>query len=428
MIPVSISQPEYSIEDGWHVASASISAGNNTHHLKYKVSEGPLAKGSEPFLSAALFPVMKIGRPLRVSGMISPKLLASIQTIQDIWHRWFPEYQKIPLQTEPGLSDELRATADVGLFFSGGVDSFYTLLKNQDDITKIIFVHGFDIKLNKTSLRSKVSKEIRRISQEMGKPVIEVETNVLEFTDHYGYYGTVLPSIGLMLAPQFRKIYIASNVSYDELLPDSTHPLLEPLWSTEVLTFEQDGCEANRNEKIAQIAQSDVALRSLRVCLQNPDDSYNCGQCEKCLRTKIALRAVDALERCTTLDHSLDLGAVSRMQFRPNLLPFAEKNLRALENSGKDPDLIEALRLSIDNHKNKKMARLLNQNFIKFLTSDQGVQFMVGKKNTLFKSLWKIDSKWLLREVLKETMKEMDQKLLFGILQRMYVMANGKGS
>jgi hypothetical protein len=425
--PVSISQPEYSIEDGWHVASASISVCDKTHQLKYKVSEGPLAKGSEPFLAAALFPVMKIGRPLRVSGMVSPKLLAATQTIQDMFHNWFPEFQKIPLQAEPGLSDELRATAEVGLFFSGGVDSFYTLLKHQDEITKIIFVHGFDIMLEKTSLRSKVTKEIRRISRELGKPVIEVETNVLEFTDHYGYYGTVLPSIGLMLSPQFRKIYIASNVSYDDLLPDSTHPLLEQRWSTEVLTFEQDGCEANRIEKIAYIAQSDVALRSLRVCLQNPDDFYNCGQCEKCLRTKIALQAVGALERCTTLDHRLDVEAVSRMTFRPNLLPFAEENLRALENSGRDTDLVEALRLCIDNHKNKRMARQLNQNLMKFLASDHGVQFVTGKKNTLFKSLWKIDSKWLLREVLKEKLKELDQKFLFGIMRRMYGMANGKG-
>ncbi len=426
MTPVSISRPEYSIEDGWHVVSASITVNDKTHQLKFKVSEGPLAKGSDTFLSAAMFPAMKIGKPLQVSGMVSPKLLAATQTIQDMFHKWFPEFQKIPIKAEPGLSDEVSQTFEIGVFFSGGVDSFYTLLKHQDEITKIIFIHGFDMMLEKTSLRIKVSKEIRRVARELGKQLIEVETNVCEFADEYGYDGTVLPSIGLILSPQFRKIYIASNVSYDHLLPDSSHPLLEPLWSTESLTFEQDGCEASRIEKITRISQSDIALRSLRVCLENPDDSYNCGQCEKCLRTMISLKAVGALERCTTFDRRIDIEAISRMKFRDQLLPFAEENLRSLEKKGNDPDLAKALRFCIESHKYKKMATLLNNNLNEFLASAQGAKFVSAKKNTIFRSIWQNERGWLFKEVIKEKLKELDQKILFGMVRRLYDSSNNK--
>jgi diphthamide synthase (EF-2-diphthine--ammonia ligase) len=424
MAPVLISKPEHSIEDGWHVASSSISVNGEPRQLKFKVSEGHLAKGSEPFLSAMLFPAMRIGQDLEISGTVSPKLFKSIETIQAIFNKWFPEFQKVDVQASPGLPDEVREASDVGVFFSGGVDSFYTLLKHLDEITKIIFVHGLDIKLENISHRSKVSKEIHRIAREFGKPLIEVETNGYEFARQCGYEGSFLASIGLALSPQFKKIYFASTFPYDDLMPDSSHPLLDPLWGTESLTFEHDGCEASRLERVATIAQSDIALRSLRVCSTNPEDDYNCGQCEKCLRTMLALLAVGALERCTTFKNEPDIEAVSRLKFRlpRRQLPYAEENLRALESSGNHPDLVEALRHSIESCRRKETAKFLYGNVNnEFLASDEGARFVGGKKNIILKSLWQMDREWLFREVFKEKLKELDQSFLGGILRKLYV-------
>ncbi len=422
MTPVTISRPEYSIEDGWSVASASISVNGKINQLKYKVSEGPLAKGSEPFLAAALLPAMKMGKPLQISGTVSHKLLAATQTIQDIFHKWFPEFQNIPVQAEPGLSDEVSRTAEVGAFFSGGVDSFYTLLKHQDEITKIILING--IMFENPSLRSKLSNEIREIAKELGKSLIVVEVNMREFSDQYTdwadhYVGSALASTGLLLSPQFRKVYIPATFSYEHLHPEGSHPLLDPFWSTESLTFEHDGCEANRIEKIARISQSDLALKSLRVC--DHIYSHNCGQCEKCLRTMIGLQVVGVLDRCTAFDKKLDTEAVYRMKImHDSIVPYAEENLKTLENSGINHDLAEALRFCINNYKYKKMSTLLNENLNEFLASTQGTNFVKGKKNTIFRTLWQIDSSWLLKEIFKEKLKELDQKFLFGLLRRMH--------
>jgi hypothetical protein len=426
MDAVSISKPEHSIEDGWHIASASVTIDGKTYQLKYKVSEGPIATGSEPFLAAALLLAMRAGQPLQIPCTVSPKLLTATKTIQDIFNKWFPEFLKIPLLAEPGLSDEEDWTAGVGAFFSGGVDSFYTLLKHQYEITKIILVHGFDMKLEKTSLRSKVSKKIRQIAQELGKPLIEVETNVRQLSDQYTvfqnhYAGSMLASVGLLLSPQFRKIYIPATYSYEHLFPECTHPLLDPLWSTESLTFEHNGCEANRIEKIARISQSDIAMKSLRVCFNNRDNSYNCGRCEKCLSTMVALQAVGALERCITFNQKLDIEAVSHMEISNyRLLLFVEENLKAIENNGTDPELAEALHHCINNYKYDQLSTQLNENLNEFLTSNQGPKFVSVKKNTILKSLWQVDSGWLLREVFKEKLKELDQKLLFGMLRRLH--------
>jgi hypothetical protein len=428
MTAVSISKPEHLIEDGWHVALASISVNGNTFQLKYRVSEGPLAKGPEPFLAAALFPAMKIGLPLHISGAVSPRLLASTHTMQDIYHKWFPEFRKISVQAEPGLSDDVSRTADVGAFFSGGVDSFYTLLKHKDEITKLVLING--IMFESDSERPRVTGEIRKVARELGKQLVVVEVNIREFSDRYTYWedqyaGVAMASVGLLLSPQFRKIYFASSFSYEHWKPTAIHPLLEPLFSTESLTFEIDGSEASRPEKIARISHSDIALSTLRTCSR--EYSYNCGQCEKCLRTMIALQAEGALGRCATFKHKPDIGAVSSLKLDELRDIYAKENLGLLENSGNAPELEEALRLSIKNYKYKKIATLLNVDFSEFLASDHGNNFLKGKKNMLFHSLCKRNSGWLLREVLKEKLKELDQKFFLGMIRRMYGMARVTG-
>jgi 7-cyano-7-deazaguanine synthase in queuosine biosynthesis len=424
MVPVSISKPEHSMENGWFVASASVTIDGKSYQLKYKVSEGPLAKGSEPFLAAALLPAMKVAQPMQISGTVSPKLLTATQTIQEIFHKWFPsEFQKIQVQTEPDLQDAVSHGTEVGAFFSGGVDSFYTFLKHQDEITKIILIHGFN-RYYSDALRLKVTKHIRWVARELGKPLIEVETNVRQLSDQYAdytdhYVGSMLASVGLLLSPQFRKIYIPATNSYEYLEPEGTHPILDPLWSTEYLTFEHDGCEAYRVEKIARIAQSDIALRSLRVCFENRDDAFNCGRCEKCIRTMVGLKAAGALERCTTFNEKLDIKAVSSLKIRHHgKIPYVEENLRALENSGKHPDLAEALRICIKDYRHDQLLSNLNENLNEFLASIQGVRFMSARKNTIFRSLCQAERNWLLREVLKEKLKEIDEKFFFGILRK----------
>jgi hypothetical protein len=423
MDSVLISTPVHWMEEDWSVSSASVTVKGETFQLKFKASDGPLAKGSEPFLAAALLPVMKIGQPLHISGTVSPKLLAATHTIQDIYRKWFPEFRKISIQADSGLSDEANLAGDVGTFFSGGVDSFYTLLKHQGEITKLILIHGFDMRLENTPLRTRVSKELRQVAEAFGKDLVEVETNLTGFSNQYTsfpdhYAGSALATVGLMLSPQFKKIYIPATYSYEHLFPESTHPLLDPLWSMESLIYEHDGCEAGRVEKIARIAESDIALRSLRVCF---DDSYNCGTCAKCLYTMVSLQAVGALERCSCFHHKLDVDAVSRMKIWPDrILPFAEESLSALEQNGNNTELAESLRSCIRNHKYRQLSNHLNENLREFLDSTRGATFMSGKRNMMFKSLWLNEKEWLFREVMKEKLKGLDQKFLFGLARRLY--------
>ncbi len=96
---------------------------------------------------------------------------------------------------------------------------------------------------------------------------------------------------------------IASTYPYERVIPVGSHPLTDPLFSSSHLRIIHDGASVSRIAKIEQIAQSDVAMRYLRVCFRSISGG-NCGTCGKCYRTLSTLVALGALDRCATFKSS----------------------------------------------------------------------------------------------------------------------------
>src|SRR2546430_360740 len=205
------------------------------------------------------------------------------------------------------------------------------------------------MELRETRLRERVADALRRAAQELGKPLIEVETNLRAFSDSYvswseEYDGSALASVALLLSAELGKVYIPASFSEAFLMPWGTHPHLDPLWSTEGTEIVHDGNQTGRPQKVARIAQSEAALRWLRVCWENRDQAYNCGRCEKCLRTMVNLRIAGALDRCPTFARPLDLRAVRNLVIPDECARiFVEENLEACRAAGTDPELEQAL-------------------------------------------------------------------------------------
>jgi hypothetical protein len=128
-----------------------------------------------------------------------------------------------------------------------------------------------------------------------------------------------------------------------------------------------DGCEANRVDKSAKIAESTIALSNLRVCWKNPDGDYNCGQCEKCQRTMINLLAVGALENCNAFDSGLDLHKIAQLPLhrKPKAATLMRQNLKALEYKDRAPDVQEAIRHALrDPSLMKRTAKALSDTYL----------------------------------------------------------------
>ena len=361
MAPMVVTEPKLLDQDGVPVVSVSIQIGEDKKEVWYRLTQGDVASSNETLLASTLFPAMREGRSLQIRRPISPRLLGNAPTIQEIFRSWDFRSREIALDAMPGEVASSNPGRGVGCFFTGGLDSFYTALKHKEEITHLVFVHGFDVPVHDLPLRTNVSQSLREVAARLQKPLIEVETNLREFSDRYVnwdyYHGAALAAVGHLLSSRLCKMFIAASRSYADLIPLGSHPLLDPLWSTETIEFVHDGCEATRFEKAATIASDDVALKHLRLCWENRDGAYNCGECEKCLRTMACLRTVGVLQKCPAFESPLNLKALARLEVAESHRAHFENNLRVLESSGADPELAGALRTCLSNRRRAGIAR-----------------------------------------------------------------------
>ena len=315
----------------------------------------------DALLAALLLPAMRAGEDLVIEAEVSPRLRAQAQSIMDIYQAWVPGLRaaRRPNIVAPTASPA-TSKGGTGLFFSCGVDSFYSLLRRTtvqpaaDDAAakdlSLVLAYGFDIRPGNRPLFEQIARSAARVADETGRSLVIVETNVRGFSDaRVGwdfYHGAALASIGLLLGGRFDTVVIPSTHDYGELIPWGSHPLLDPLWSTETVRFVHDGCEASRTEKVRHIAASPLALGTLRVCWPDWGDEYNCGRCEKCIRTMLGLHLAGVLSRSETFPSSLDPTLVRSLQLvtGESSARFLEDLLRALEGREEDRALAEAVR------------------------------------------------------------------------------------
>lgn len=343
------------------VVSVTIQIGGEKKEVWYRLPAGATATSGDTILASTLFPAMRQKRSLQIGTPVSPRLLGNASPIQKLFRTWDPRSQEIAIDATPRVIVGSTRGDGVGCFFTGGLDSFYTALKHQEEITHLVFVYGFDVSINDLPLRAKVSESLREVSVKLQKPLIEIETNLREFSDRYVnwdfYHGAALAAVGHLLSSQVRKMFIAASRSYGDMIPLGSHPLMDPLWSTETIEFVHDGCEATRIEKAAAIASNDIALKHLRVCWENRGGAYNCGRCEKCLRTMACLRTIGALESCSAFESPLNLRALADLEVEPIYRAHLENNLEVLERSGADSELAAALRSCLSGRRHRGLAR-----------------------------------------------------------------------
>lgn len=330
----------------------NLSGGGTGFELRFRASEPMLSSRNEALVASALMPAMATGVGLDIPGPVSARLVSSLPTIVDVLASWDGRLTRVPVSSLQAVPAPRTATGRVGAFFSGGVDSFHTLLQHRDEITDLIFIHGLD---REESLRRRAADGVDAAAAEFGVRAIHVETDLGATIRDFVDWGTIgqgagLATVGHLLASHFERLYIASSYHYAELIPWGSHPLLDPLWSSEALEFVHDGCGTKRIEKIEFISQFDVAMNHLRVChwgsasQVESGGAINCGRCEKCIRTMLSLEAIGKLSRCRSFDRPLDAALVRTLKVDEHVRSFCQENLDLLQERGARPDLQRALR------------------------------------------------------------------------------------
>ena len=324
-----------------------------------------LAHNGDPFLAAALLPAMKSGEQLEIDAPVSPRLLRSVEQIQAIYRSWSSALSIVAISAPVRTPPLTASGGNVGLFFSLGVDSFYTLVQDAkrqhgpgDEIRNLILIDGFDRSRKDTGVFAMARDNVERVAAECEKNALVVSTNVWDLTTRFVAWGPVghgaaLASVGLALQGPLRRVHISSSFGYDRLVPWGTHPVLDLLWSTEALSVVHTGCEATRLEKLRIIAPLPIVQETLRVCIAvrtaADRSKYNCGRCDKCLRTAIGLHVLGALAGSTTLPRKIDPDLIRDFPMRKVVRSRTTRNLiDALGSSPEDVAIKAALQGWLD--------------------------------------------------------------------------------
>lgn len=333
------------------VASATYSIDGLTFSAETSANV-PLRQDVTPWLPPALLVAMRKGLDLVPVGPVDPVFSSNLAHARELVRRWHPETMS-PIAvhtTTPAIRSDRKPADGVGCFFSGGVDSFYSVLEHRDEITHLIFIHGFDITLRNEVLAERALRALRAAAADLGKTLVEVRTNLRDLPDHHGLdwlyqsHGSILAHTALLLSDHIGKVYIPASGLRSPDEGHGTHPDLDRLWSSTEVELIHDDVHVVRARKTEVLAANDIAMRHLRVCWQNTRNEYNCGRCEKCLRTLVSLRIVGAEGRCRTLPPQVPFDALEKTYLTQSAMRAVRTNLEELRRRGvEDQELQDAL-------------------------------------------------------------------------------------
>lgn len=286
----------------------------------------PVEAGGDPFVPALLPLAMRRRERLRIEGPVSPLLLTNASRAAGLLNGWWPELARIRVSGASERSAPRVGGRRAASFFSGGVDSWHTLFENhrvetapERRVSALLAVHGLDISINNTGRFAASLEGARRAAEATGCELMSLSTNHFEvmrprlkglvFETSWGMmHGPTAGALALALGGAFERVLLASTDDERRLVPRSTHPALDPLWSDEAVTLIHDGAASTKHEKVARLCASSVALETLRVC--SPHDTefvtYNCSRCLKCQGVMIDLYIEGALERACTFTGVID--------------------------------------------------------------------------------------------------------------------------
>ena len=261
---------------------------------------------ADAFVPALLVPCVERGEPLEIVPPVSPQLAARIPRIVDILLALFPNFHRVEVKLHAREERQFSSGSCVAALFSGGVDSFYTLLKGlspESDPayrpTHLLFMRGLEQRLDESAGADATLGVVEEVARATGVDVLCGETNLrMLFGLNYElyYHAAALVGSALALSRGVKCLLVPSTYSYGQLIPWGSHPIVDELWSTEMLQVIHHGAEARRVDKIACLAEHHpLALQRLRVCLKNQAGPGNCGRCQKCARTMMALEIAGVL-------------------------------------------------------------------------------------------------------------------------------------
>lgn len=336
-----------------------------------------LSTSGNPWLACLLPMAVSLNEPLELCRPIDAGLHEGAVALMQTWSGCYPaaSYRRVPIVADILPPSPPLPGGKTVQFFTGGIDSFFTLLRHAPDggaidrrhIDELLTIWGLDIPLDAPEAFTRVAARIASVAESAGLSSAVMATNLRESSWRVTHWGNIgqgpaLAGMALALERRYRHALLPASVTYSVYLPYGTHPLFDPLLSTSGMRFEDDGAQWTRREKLAQIMSSDLAMTQLRVCWEGRSDA-NCGRCEKCLRTIAMLEMLGARERAVTFPpDAWSLRALGELRLRNDTACWSMADLARQAAAAGHPAIAAAARKAVSRYQRRRsIGRLLRR-------------------------------------------------------------------
>jgi len=250
-------------------------------------------------------------RRARIEAPLCPMLINGLHLVAAWWQRWggLPaETPEIEAMASPRFRHDSSRKQALS-FLSGGIDSLHLLLDNRrryrgDEpgyVTDAVFVHGFDIGKRRRVAEQTRSDEafeaIRPLADQVGVRLLRGSTSLRHLPSAPDFWnlrhsGAATAGFGHFAACGSRFVMMGGPTDIATLNPLGLHPAVDINYSSQRVTVVHEGARFSRLQKLRDLLDWPLALDGLRVCPADYASGLNCGECDKCLHTRLELLAV----------------------------------------------------------------------------------------------------------------------------------------
>lgn len=328
------------------------------------------SKLGDAFLIGLLPIAMKLGEDIEIRDPVSSAVAHGIISYIDVLCCWWPDVFKpikIKFTSIVSRKDEKRPQG-VGVCFSAGADSFYSLLKHLEEnepvkdfrITHALMINGFDqiADYSGDGISQEMFKSFAPMLERLGVKPLMISNNfkifresVFENSELIFSFGSLLMACIHAFATIFGRFYISGHASwaYDDLIPMGAHPVLDNMLSSDQLQIIHECNKEGRAGKIQYICDNTEVKNYLRVCFRPFEfekatgKPVNCCRCEKCIRTIIVLDILDMRNEVTTFPLNIPISQYQRPELLTHILTIFLKEMLELAISAGKEDWVNCL-------------------------------------------------------------------------------------
>lgn len=255
-------------------------------------------KNIDGFVAGIIFAAMEDGEDLFIEQPMTLRGIQNLTYFIEAWANMLPDtYMRIKIIATTIISDSKIKNNKAISAFSGGVDACFTLLRNMEkdwgsaafDIDFVLSVQGFDIPSDKYEQYDQLMKRVAPIYEQFSCKGIKVWTNIKDKSKQNWdmSHAAQLASCLHLFSEHFSFGLLGSSDPYSSFFgPWGSMPSTDFLLSTGSMEIVHDGSGYSRTEKVGRIASNQLMLDKVKVCYQ-VGYGDNCGQCEKCYRTRL---------------------------------------------------------------------------------------------------------------------------------------------